>query len=446
MFDLIFGIFYPLILALSITSITVNISPDKLERRSIVIFTVVNYFMTIFIHIYRKDIILAVAVIFNIFLYLYIASRRIWRSIVIALCANIIFAASDAIVGFIDINILNFTYSQIISNLKIYFATGLLILLISHFLSKIIRMIYNRVYTEGSNIKEYLKENLIAILYIVSGLFIVNVHLIMYKSLVKSIGRVNTFLNMILIIEFIGMSVLLIHSSSKNIKNKLQQEYKEKEYQQLKEYTDRIEDMDSDLRRFKHDYINILQTLGGYIETGDIDGLKEFYHNDLLKESNKIIDKDRYLSILKHIKIDALKALISSKIINAYSYGVEIQIEIIDDIHELSMSTIDICRIIGIFIDNAIEAAILCDKKDVKIAVVKNDDSTVFIISNSCLEDTPPIYKIYEENFSTKGDNRGIGLKTVRYIVNEKYDNVILNTKIKDCVFKQELIIYDLKA
>ncbi|MBI6874168.1 sensor histidine kinase [Clostridium aciditolerans] len=446
MFDLIFEILYPLILALSITSITVNISPDKQERRSIVIFTVVNYFMTIFIHIYRKDIILEVAVIFNIFLYLYIASKRIWRSIVIALCANIIFAASDAIVGFIDINILNFTYSQVISNLKIYFATGLLILLISHFLSKIIRMIYNRIYTEGSNIKEYLKENLIAILYIVSGLFIVNVHLIMYKSLVKSIGRVNTFLNMILIIEFIGMSVLLIHSSSKNIKNKLRQEYKEKEYQQLKEYTDRIEDMDSDLRRFKHDYINILQTLGGYIETGDIDGLKEFYHNDLLKESNKIIDKDRYLSILKHIKIDALKALISSKIINAYSYGIEIQIEIIDDIHELSINTIDICRIIGIFIDNAIEAAILCDKKDVKIAVVKNDDSTVFIISNSCLEDTPPIYKIYEENFSTKGDNRGIGLKTVRYIVNEKYDNVILNTKIKDCVFKQELIIYDLKA
>lgn len=204
--------------------------------------------------------------------------------------------------------------------------------------------------------------------------------------------------------------------------------------------------MDSDLRRFKHDYINILQTLGGYIETGDIDGLKQFYHNDLLKESNKIIDKDRYLFLLKHIKIDALKALISSKIINAYSCGIEIQIEIIDDIYQLYMNTIDICRIIGILIDNAIEAAILCDKKDVKIAIVKNEDSTVFIISNSCLENTPPIYKIYKENFSTKGDNRGIGLKTVRCIVNEKYHNVILNTKMKDCVFKQELIIYDLKA
>jgi two-component system sensor histidine kinase AgrC len=165
-----------------------------------------------------------------------------------------------------------------------------------------------------------------------------------------------------------------------------------------------------------------------------------------LQESNKIIDKYRYLSLLRHIKISALKALISSKIISAYSRGIETQIEIIDDIYELSMSTIDICRIIGILMDNAIEAVDLCDKKNVQIAIVKNDDSIIFIINNSCLEDTPPVYKVYEENFSTKGNGRGIGLKTVRHIINEKYDNVILNTKIKSCVFKQELIIHNLKA
>lgn len=446
MFNLIFSILYPLILVLTITIITINISPDKLRRKGIIIFTITNYFITILIHINKKDNILAIATIFCIFLYLYIVSRRVWRAIVIALSVNIIHAASDAIAGVIVIDILNLSYNQVVNNLKIYFATELTILLISYFLSKTIGVIYNRICDEGSTIKDYLDENLIAVLYIVSGLVIVNVHLTMYKSLVRSIGRLNTFLNMIIIIGFICMSALLINSSSKNIKSKLIQEYKEKEYQQLKEYTDKIEDMDSDLRRFKHDYINILQTLGGYIETEDVDGLKEFYYNDLLIESNKIIDKDRHLSLLKHIKISALKALISSKIINAYSYNIETQIEIIDDIYELSISTIDICRIIGILIDNAIEAANLCEKKNIKIAIIKNDDSIVFIIDNSCLLDTPPVYKIYEENFSTKGDGRGIGLKTVRHIINEKYDNVTLNTKIKHCTFRQELIIYELKA
>jgi two-component system sensor histidine kinase AgrC len=172
-----------------------------------------------------------------------------------------------------------------------------------------------------------------------------------------------------------------------------------------------------------------------------ISGLNDFYNNELLKESNKIIDKDKDLSLLKHIKINALKALISSKVINAYSHDVEIKIEISDDIYELSVSIIDICRIVGIILDNAIEAAVLFDTKNVHIAVIKNDEFTIFIINNSCLEDTPPIYKIYDKNFSTKGEGRGIGLKTVRHIIDEKYSNITLNTKIENCTFKKELII-----
>jgi two-component system sensor histidine kinase AgrC len=362
------------------------------------------------------------------------------------LCVNIIFTASDALVGFIDIYIFNFNYYQVVHNLKIHFIIELLVFLISYALSKIFRMILNRVYDKDRNIKDCLGENLIATFYIVIGTAIINVHLIMYKRLVKSLGRVNVCINMILVVGFFGMSVFLMYSSSKSVKNKLRQEYKDKEYQRLKEYTDKIENMSDELRRFKHDYMNILQTLGGYIDERDIDGLREFYNNDLLKESNKIIDKDRYLSLLKHIKISALKALIASKVINAYSHGVEIRIEISDDIYELQVTIIDICRIVGILLDNAIEAAALCDIKNVHIAIIKNDDFTVFIINNSCSEDTPPIYKIYDKNFSTKGEGRGIGLKTVRHIIDEKYSNITLNTKIENCTFKQELIIRNIEG
>ena len=59
-----------------------------------------------------------------------------------------------------------------------------------------------------------------------------------------------------------------------------EQEYKEKEYTQLKEYTDLLENVSTDLRKFKHDYINILLTLGGYIDEGDLNGLKEFYNKE----------------------------------------------------------------------------------------------------------------------------------------------------------------------
>lgn len=438
-----FAILSALPLALSITFSVINIYPEKLRAKGIAILTLIDYAMVLLLHIAHKDRISGILIIISVFLYTYIVSKKFGRAMITAFAANIILAASDAITGFLSIDVLNLKYTQVTNNFRLYFVMDIIILIVSYALSKIIRIIINKVYDRNSTFKDYLKENTIAILYTIFGLIAINAYFILDKNMDSFFGRFNTLINMLLILGFLCMSVLLIYSSSRNIRNKLLQEYKEKEYEQLKEYTNKIENMDSDLRRFKHDYINILQTLGGYIAAGDVDGLKKFYYDDLLKESNQIIEKDRYLSLLKHIKLDPIKALISSKIINAYSYEIDTQIEISDDINKLSISTLDICRILGILIDNAVEAAALCDKKNMRIGIIRNDDSTIFIISNSCLDNTPPVYKIFEENFSTKGVGRGIGLNTVRQIINEKYHNVTLNTKIKDGIFTQELIILD---
>ncbi|ADZ19124.1 Histidine kinase-like ATPase [Clostridium acetobutylicum EA 2018] len=51
------------------------------------------------------------------------------------------------------------------------------------------------------------------------------------------------------------------------------------------------------------------------------------------------------------------------------------------------------------------------------------------------------IYKIYKRGFSTKGDNRGIGLSNLKDIIG-KYPNVMLDTVIEDNQFKQ---IIDIK-
>ncbi|WP_242954073.1 sensor histidine kinase [Clostridium puniceum] len=217
--------------------------------------------------------------------------------------------------------------------------------------------------------------------------------------------------------------------------------HKANEYLQLKDYTNMIESMYSDLRSFKHDYLNILSTLEMYIEKQDIKGLKDFYYRELLPESNTIISKDMSLSLLSHIKISPLKALLSSKFSTAHSQGINVSIELIDDIEHINMTTIDLCRIAGILLDNAMEASILCDNKFIHFAMIKTDTEIILNISNSCLSSTPPIHKLYEKNFSTKGENRGIGLNNIKDIINKRYNNVLFNTAIDNCIFKQELII-----
>ena len=83
----------------------------------------------------------------------------------------------------------------------------------------------------------------------------------------------------------------------------------------------------------------------------------------------------------------------------------------------------------------------MCNDKLIEFLIYRNENSTIFILSNSCSGDIPPIHKIYEKNFSTKGSQRGIGLKSVRNIINEKYKNVTLTTHIEGSVFTQELVI-----
>ncbi|MBU5315955.1 GHKL domain-containing protein [Clostridium bornimense] len=346
---------------------------------------------------------------------------------------------SDGIVGGITIVGFNIPYDGLSDKYMLYSLIGIAILVTTSIISFIFRIVALKVSKKYINFKKYGQIGFLSIFVLTTmlGIFLIYIYLGGYLVW----DRKSIFLNMILIIFLSTVCLTMLYSVTKAIKNMFEQEYKEKEFSQLKEYTDLLENVSTDLRKFKHDYINILLTLGGYIDEGDLKGLKEFYNKDLLPETGKHVTKNKNLALLKHIKTSPLKALLSSKLITSQSHNIETRIELIDDIDNIPMNTIDICRIIGILLDNAIEAADLCEKKSLHFAGIKTDDSIIFIVRNSCLPDTPPVYKIYEKDFSTKGEGHGIGLKTVREIINRDYENVILNTKIEDCIFSQELII-----
>lgn len=58
-----------------------------------------------------------------------------------------------------------------------------------------------------------------------------------------------------------------------------QAETRQKAMEDLQDYTHNLEAMYSGLRSFKHDYVNILLSMSGYIEHGDMDELKDYFEN-----------------------------------------------------------------------------------------------------------------------------------------------------------------------
>ncbi|MDF2503958.1 MAG: hypothetical protein K0R06_1449 [Clostridium sp.] len=443
MYNIIFNVLYILVVS-SITIVIVNnIIIAKLKLKHIIGLLVVMFIPSYLLFTYQGDKFSAPISTIITIIYLYIIFKKIIYAILISVTAQIIFALSDSIIGLIFMLVFRFSYSEMINNKIIYFLVAVSILLLAFIISKIISIIVKRLkYINFSKISgKNLLILLVSLIMILISLYSFSMMFkYMFKHHDKSIAAINFFITSI----FATLLIVIIYLNNYNYRQNLEKKYKDEELANLNEYTSMLENKSNDLRKFKHDYANIIKVIEYYIDLGDMDKLKAFYKQELLPESEKIINKDISIIGLENIKINPIKVFISSKINIAEKRNIKVHVEVEDDITEISIGLIDLCRIIGIFFDNAIEAAELCKDKFIEFAVIKDDDNIIFIISNSCDKDVPPVHKIYKNDFSSKGDNRGIGLKSVMDIIHKNYNNIFLNTTIENCVFKQEIIIYEL--
>ena len=124
-------------------------------------------------------------------------------------------------------------------------------------------------------------------------------------------------------------------------------------------------------------------------------------------------------------------------------------IEVMIDLKEMKISPYEFCRILGILLDNAIEAAKECEEKVINVRFIKDFkvNRELVIIENSYKKVDLDIEKIFEKGYSTKKeekDNHGLGLWTVRKILNQT-DNLSLFTKAGE-LFSQQLEIYEQKV
>nr|WP_253288866.1 GHKL domain-containing protein [Amphibacillus sp. MSJ-3] len=110
------------------------------------------------------------------------------------------------------------------------------------------------------------------------------------------------------------------------------------------------------------------------------------------------------------------------------------------------MDIIDLTRIIGILVDNAIEASARLDKGELNIAIIKKQASSVLIVIENRVEpESFDINRIFELHYTTKDNHQGLGLKTVRQTLTN-YPNVTMNTRIERDFFIQEIDIYPNKS
>ena len=248
--------------------------------------------------------------------------------------------------------------------------------------------------------------------------------------------KVNSIIFIIycFILVFICASLIFFVYKESRIKAKQMQ------FEAIQEYTMNLETLYMDMRKFRHDYINILSSISAFLDEKDIYGLEKYFYKHIYPLDSAIEKKNFKLGLLKNIKIMELKGLLSAKLIRAQELDLNVNIDIVEPIENISMDIVDLIRVLGILLDNAIEAAIESDEKRVEIGIIKKKNSIIIVVLNSYKDNIPPIHQIFIEGFSTKGENRGLGLNNMKSIINQ-YENIVLDTSIQSKSFVQCLSI-----
>lgn len=156
------------------------------------------------------------------------------------------------------------------------------------------------------------------------------------------------------LIIFISVVILIMSLFTlKEMKYKRNQEEIETYY----EYTLKIEAINNEMRKFRHDYVNILTTLSEYIREDDMIGLRAYFNKNIVPMKDNLQMNAIKLNGIENLKVREIKGLITAKILRAQEMNIPISIEIPDEVSSINLNMIDLSRSIGIILDNAIEAS-----------------------------------------------------------------------------------------
>lgn len=277
------------------------------------------------------------------------------------------------------------------------------------------------------SLKEVGKRNvLICVLGYTLIFLIVGISIYIFCMKSENISYICNLVFTGLLIIFINLSLIRTYKLNKSLS-----------YIESLETDKRILTKENDkIRIFKHDFNNIIQAMNGYIQTEDIPSLKTFVKK-MIKDVNDTEEINIGNKFLLNNK--AITNLLNRKAVKAKKENIDINFEVMFDLHLLKKYEYDLVRILGIFLDNAIEAEREEENKKIEVLFLRDGDCKFIKIENSCTKEID-LDKIYTKEFSTKKGNTGLGLWEVRNLVNSN-PNFSLETTLENNSFKHMLKI-----
>ena len=291
----------------------------------------------------------------------------------------------------------------------------------SNFISKNIRKL-NEI------IKKNNKEWIYIILVMILMIFL------MVFNRYKMNSTIEYYIYIVIIIFVIVSFVYVIYI-------KFQRQAMEDKYNESMEYVLRYEKIINEQGKKNHEYNNQLMVIKGYINKPE--RLSE-YLDEVIGEHKT--GQNYTVKQLGFLPDGGVKGLLYHKLSkmedNNIKYYLYVDQNLKDkDTESFDLKTYrDLTKLLGVFLDNAIDAALKSEEKEIEVELKDKDDCLLLTISNTYDKNTD-INKVGKSGFTTKGVGHGFGLSIVKDIAKTNSEIETFSSKESD-KFIQTAMIY----
>lgn len=369
---------------------------------------------------------LAICLLYTMYFYI-IFDKKVYKSIFSSVLYIILLVIPDLLTLTIITKVFNiskeYCHNYIAGSVLGNMIIGIMLILMVLLLRKPLKTVVN--YKLSNNVK----------IVTVSALTLITIAIFFY-NLISDFRHDNDIYTYLLVI--ITLIVILVTL----LRQKMDNENMFKKYDDLltimKNYESDIEEQ----RTINHESKNELLTIRSKLSEENDKELCS-YIDSIIGDKKSV--KSAKFSKFKYLPSNGLKGFFYYKFIEAEKRGIKVSLNIsklVENSYLGDMKTKDfkdLTRIIGVYLDNAIEAASTSKDKKLGIEIYEVKGIIQIIISNT-YDNAIEKDKVGNERYSTKGKNRGHGLLLVKRILNEN-NRITSETKITDSLYIQTIKI-----
>lgn len=387
---------------------------------------------------------LVLFLIFNILIYLYVDGilRMVTNTIILLVLSYVIFHENlNTVSGAIIIQQILLFFSELfvavilkvfnidinlIKSIHLYFILeNLLVIVISILLYKIpvVNKLITKIIINLNKIKQIKKYVFVIILFATLNV------LISFICFPKNDFSM-IILNLIFIFVYVFIMYIALNEKSENVKYKEQNKMlldNLNEYEKMLDYQ----------RVNNHENKNQLLVIQGMIDKTNTKALE--YLDEVIKEKRE--DDEGIYTSASIIPQGGLQGLVYQKMLKMKENNITINLKVERKVRKINLDNLpsktnyDLCRAVGIIIDNAIEENLNLKEREILICMYILDEYLVIEVSNKC-SIIPDMTRLDEKGYTTKSNGHGYGLSLLKEIVDSN-KNIINERSINKDIFTQ---------